>query len=76
MFALMIWPALRPDNEEMMRWLGDSPCITDARALFDASKSKAPGMKFAEKRTAIEIKMACERMAAAGGVLKWCNNHQ
>ena len=75
-FALMIWPALRPDNEEMMRWLGDSPCITDARALFDASNSKAPGMKLAEKRTAIEIKMACERMAAAGGVLKWCNSHQ
>ena len=75
-FALMIWPALRPDNEEMMLWLGDSPCITDARALFDASNSKAPGMKLAEKRTAIEIKMACERMAAAGGVLKWCNSHQ
>ena len=75
-FALMIWPALRPDNEEMMRWLGDSPCITDARALFHASNSKAPGMKLAEKRTAIEIKMACERMAAAGGVLKWCNSHQ
>ena len=54
---MMIWPALRPDNEEMMRWLGDSPCITDARALFDASNSKAPGMKLAEKRTAIEIKL-------------------
>ena len=40
------------------------------------SKSKAPGMEFAEKRIAIEIKMACEHMAAAGGVLKWCNSHQ
>ena len=28
------------------------------------------------RRTAIEIKMACERMTAAGGVLKWCNSHQ
>ena len=40
------------------------------------SNSKAPGMKLAEKRTAIEIKMACERMTAAGGVLKWCNSQQ
>ena len=42
-------------------------------ALYDASVSKAPGMKLAEKRTAIEIKMSCERMAAAAGVL---NSHQ
>ena len=73
LFALMIWPNQRPDNEEIMRWLGESPCITDARALYDASVSKAPGMKLAEKRTAIEIKMSCERMAAAAGVL---NSHQ
>ena len=76
MFALMIWPNQKPDNEEIMKWLGESPCITDARALYDASVSKAPGMKLAEKRTAIEIKMSCERMAAAGGMLKWCNSHQ
>ena len=76
MFALMVWPNQKPDNEEIMKWLGESPCITDARALYDASVSKAPGMKLAEKRTAIEIKMSCERMAAAGGMLKWCNSHQ
>jgi len=76
LFALMIWPNQRPDNEDIMKWLGESPCITDARALYDASVSKAPGMKLTEKRTAIEIKMSCERMAAASGMLRWCNSHQ
>ena len=72
----MIWPNQRPDNEDIMKWLGESPCITDARALYDASVSKAPEMKLAEKRTAIEIKMSCERMAALAGMLRWCNSHQ
>ena len=76
LFALMIWPNQRPDNEDIMKWLGESPCITDARALYDASVSKAPGMKLAEKRAAIEIKMSCERMAALAGMLRWCNSHQ
>ena len=76
LFAMMAWPSAKAHDEEIMRWLGYSPVVTDARALYDASNSKAPGMKLQEKRTAIEIKMACERMAAAGGVLKWCNSHQ
>eukprot|EP00435_Cladocopium_sp_Y103_P052293 s2273_g16.t1 len=62
--------------EDVMKWLGISPCITDARALYDASKSKAPGMKLQEKRTAIELKMSNERMEALGGDLRWCNSHQ
>ena len=37
LFALMMWPNQRPDNEEIMQWLGKSPCITHARALYDAS---------------------------------------
>ena len=28
MFALMIWPNQRPDNEDVMKWLGESPVIT------------------------------------------------
>ena len=49
LFALMIWPNQRSDNEEIMGWLGESPCITDARALYDASVSKVPGMKLADQ---------------------------
>eukprot|EP00435_Cladocopium_sp_Y103_P013878 s2359_g3.t1 len=75
-FGLMIWPSCKPDQEDVMKWLGISPCITDARALYDASKSKAPGMKLQEKRTAIELKMSNERMEALGGDLRWCNSHQ
>lgn len=37
-----------------------------ARALLDASISKAPGMELAEKRTAIEVKISVERMEVAG----------
>ena len=76
MFALMLWPNQQPNNEEIMKWLGESPMITDARALFDASTSLSPGAKLAERRTAIEIQISVERMQAAGGVLRWCNSHQ
>lgn len=76
MFALMLWPNQMPDNEDVMKWLGESPMITDARALFDASTSMSPGAKLAERRTAIEIQICVERMQAAGGALRWCNSHQ
>ena len=76
MFALMLWPNQKPDNEEVMKWLGESPMITDARALYDASTSMSPGAKLAERRTAIEIQICVERMQAAGGALRWCNSHQ
>ena len=76
MFALMVWPNQKPDNEDVMKWLGESPMITDARALFDASTSMSPGAKLAERRTAIEIQICVERMQAAGGALRWCNSHQ
>ena len=76
LYGLMIWPGQRADNEEVMKWLGASPCITDARALFDASTSSTPGMKLAEKRTAIEIKIAIQRLEACAGMMRWCNSEQ
>ena len=42
MFGLMLWPSEGADSEHVMKWLGFSPCITDARALFDASTSQLP----------------------------------
>ena len=59
-----------------MKWLGESPMITNAQALFDASTSHSPEAKLAERRTAIEIQISVERMQAAGGMLRWCNSHQ
>ena len=76
MFVLMLWPNQQPNNEEIIKWLGEPPIITDARALFDASTSLSPGAKLAERRTAIEIQISVERMQAAGGVLRWCSSHQ
>ena len=58
LFGFMIWLSCRPDQAEVMRWLGDSPCIADVCAFYDASNSKAPGMKFQEKRIAIELKIS------------------
>ena len=76
MYGLMIWPGERAGNEEVMKWLGASPCVTDARALYDASTSSTPGMKLAEKRTAIEIKIAMQRLTACAGMMRWCNSEQ
>ena len=33
LFALMIWPNQRPDNEDIMKWLGESPCITRCQSV-------------------------------------------
>ena len=76
MLGLILWPSEGADSEHVMKWLGISPCITDARPLFDASTSATPGMKLAEKRTAIEIKITAERLQAACGMMRWCNSHQ
>ena len=76
MLGLILWPSEGADSEHVMKWLGISPCITDARPLFDASTSATPGMKLAEKRTAIEIKITAEQLQAACGMMRWCNSHQ
>ncbi|CAK0788562.1 unnamed protein product, partial [Prorocentrum cordatum] len=48
--------SLRPDLEleEVMTYLGESPFITDAKCLYDASRSATAGLGITEKRTAIE----------------------
>ena len=53
---------------------GVSPVITDAKALYDASRSASAGLGLSEKRTAIELSILNERMEAICGVWKWVDN--
>ena len=43
------------EEEATMKKVGTSPVLVDAKALFDAVLSLAPGLKLSEKRTAIEV---------------------
>ena len=55
---------------------GQSPCITDCKALYDAARSSSCGRGIAEKRTAIEVMMMNERMQVISVVWKWTNTTQ
>ena len=59
-----------------MKKVGTSPVLVDAKALFDAVLSLAPGLKLSEKRTAIEVAIMRDRLQAMGGKLKWLNSSQ
>ena len=74
--ALAVNPSLEPDSEEAPKMFGKSPLITDAKALYDAAKSRSSGMGINEKRTAIEVLMVNERLAAMCGEWRWTNTHQ
>ncbi|CAK0841512.1 unnamed protein product, partial [Prorocentrum cordatum] len=59
---------LHPDMEleEAMVYLEESPFITDAKCLYDASRSSTAGLGIMEKRTAIEVKIVNEQMTEIG----------
>jgi hypothetical protein len=54
--------------------MGISPVITDAKALYDASRSASAGLGSSEKWTAVELSMLNERMEAICGVWCWVDN--
>ena len=67
-------PGRRIDDPTMCKEMGESPVITDAKALYDASRSASAGLGLSEKRTAIELNILNERMEAICGVWKWVDN--
>ena len=75
-FAAAINPYVAIQEDSTMLMLSESPVITDAKALFDSTISVTPGLKLSERRTAIEICILRERMAAAGCKVKWVNSKQ
>ena len=50
--------------------------ITDAEALYDASRSESAGLGLEEKRTAIELAILNERMSEMKAVWRWTNTTQ
>eukprot|EP00959_Pyramimonas_sp_CCMP1952_P323912 6779143-Pyramimonas_sp.AAC.1 len=65
--------SLRPDlgHDAAMTYLGESPFITDAKCLHDASRSATAGLGIAEKRAAIEVKIVNEQLAEVTVRWKW-----
>jgi hypothetical protein len=74
--SLLLRPDVPADDESHCRALGISPLVTDAKALYDASRSESAGLGLTEKRTAIEVMILNERLKALLGVWKWTNTFQ
>ncbi|CAK0886983.1 unnamed protein product, partial [Prorocentrum cordatum] len=72
--TLSLRPEFKPD--QAMLYLGESPFITDAKCLYDASRSATAGLGITEKRTAIEVNIVNEQMEEIGAVWKWVNTQQ
>ena len=61
---------------ETARWTGNSPVITDAKSLYDATRSPAAGLSLAEKRTSLELSAVVDRVAFFGGDWRWTSAFQ
>lgn len=75
-WAAMLWPGVSIEEEDTMKKIGSSPVLVDAKALYDAVLSLAPGLKLSEKRTAIEVAIMRDRLQAMDGKLRWLNSSQ
>ena len=69
-------PGWRAEKEETASWFGSSPVITDAKSLYDASRSASAGLGLSEKRTAIELDAMMDRMKVFDGQLRWTSAFQ
>ena len=61
---------------ETARWTGNSPVITDAKSLYDATRSPAAGLSLAEKRTSLELSAVVDRVSFFGGDWRWTSAFQ
>ena len=75
-WSTMINPMLPIEAEQTLRCSGLSFVLTDAKSLFDASKSVTSGMHLNERRTAIEVAIVAERVKVMEASWKWVNSHQ
>ena len=74
-YVEMFVPSVSMQNDSVLREIGMSPVVTDAKALFDAARnmSATQGLSAANKSTAIDVKIVCERMLRFNG--QWyCTN--
>ncbi len=67
LFIAVSEPTCDASDLELAKSLGQSPFITDAKALYDAANNPSAGMGLQEKQTANDIKVINERLASMGG---------
>jgi hypothetical protein len=75
-WSTMVNPTLSIETDETLCHSGLSYVLTDAKSLFDASKSITSGMHLTERRTAIEVAIVAERVKVMQAEWKWLNSHQ
>ena len=76
-FMSLVWnPEWKAVATETASWFGPSPVITDAKSLYDASRSASAGLGLSEKRTAIELDAMMDRMKVFNGQLQWTSAFQ
>ena len=74
--AGMVSPYISIADEGVLQMFGPTPALTDAKSLFDSARSVSAGLRLTEKRTAIEVAIVKERLAAMLGEMKWVNSAQ
>ena len=74
----MFVPSVSMQDDNVLREIGMSPVVTDAKALFDAARnmSVTQSLSAANKRTAIDVKIVCERMSRFDGQWYWTSTLQ
>lgn len=75
-FMSLVWNPGWKAEKEATAWIGQSPIITDAKSLYDASRSASAGLGLSEKRTAIELDAMMDRMKVFDGQLRWTSAFQ
>ena len=76
LMALIMNPDLDPKADETLHLMGRSPVLTDAKALYDASRSQTSGLGISNRRTALEVTCLNERMRASLAYWSWVNGIQ
>ena len=74
-WTLMIWPNADYSQDAMLEKSGESPVLTDAKALYDSVNSLTQS-KVTDKRTAIEVSIIQDRLRAMLSKMKWVNSGQ
>ena len=75
-WATMINPTLNIEKEATLQLSGLSFVLTDAKSLYDSSKSVTAGMHLSERRMAIEVVIVAERVKAMQAECKWIISFQ
>lgn len=76
MLVGILAPQLQVGSSEAYDFLPRHVVVTDSRGLYDASQSQTAGLGIQDKRTAIEVMIINERMAAIHAGWRWTSADQ